>query len=244
MAKINYTTAEKELNDALQALYVKKLMDGQPSVSKRAVAFYGLDQGPRPTPQDSVIAELEAIEKEEKEFERLEAERIQKAKQAIQKDKEAILEGLQAHSELNVEEHPPEATLQTKEPVAQEIPVQEAAPPAISAPESFPTIDDTIPLLPPILLLRRLILWMRQKRVADVYKLIATTEEEVLALREKAPLSPQEEKRVVDILEKGRSVKERLLRKLGLGDDEKIVDQEYKNHKTKRFNKKDTWIPL
>jgi len=256
MAKINYNKVEKELNEALRAIYVQKLMRGEPSVSKRAVSFYGMDQGPNPKPQDSVMAELEAIEKEEAEFELLEAERIQRTQMAIQKDKEAVLEGLQAHMESGhlIEEGTEELALEEITPqkkIADQVTTEHKIDASTSSPlpskpeiQTFPIIDETTSPLPPLFLLRRLILWMRKKRVVDVYKLLGTTEEEIIAIRKKEKLTPQDEMRILEILKKGKLIKEKLLKKLGLENDKKIVAQEYKTQKNKRFNTKDTWLPL
>src|ERR1051325_4514038 len=51
-------------------MFVQKLMTGKETISSNAVAFYGLDSGPRPKPKDSVVEALQELENE------AEAERI------------------------------------------------------------------------------------------------------------------------------------------------------------------------
>lgn len=252
MAKINYNKVEQELNEALRKMYIKKLMQGESSVSKRAVSYYGMDSGPRPKPQDAVIEELAAIEKEEKEFERKEIERMKQALAAQQKEKEEILGGLQSYAKEGVsleqqgedliEEQTKKFEGEAKELSGPDVP--QAPPTAVQEIEQIPTIDETESPLPPLLLVRRLILWMKKKRLVDLYKLLGTSEEEVAALKLKETVTPEEEKRILEILQQGKTVKTKILKKLGLEDNQKIVDKEYKKQKTKRFNIKDNWLPM
>ena len=243
MAKINYNKVENEINQALRAMYTKKLLKGESIVSKRAVSFYNMDTGPHPKPRDAVVDELEAIEREEAEQERLEQEQKREAALRIQQEREAVLEGLQAHASENEEVEKETLIEETKE----ETPPQEeiiTAPPVIKERENVPTLEDSLVAIPPFLILRRLILWMKKRQVADLYKLLGTTEEEINVFKSKTSLTPQEEKRVVDILEKGKEVKKKLLKKLGLDQDQNIVDKEYKKQKDKKLNIRDTWLPL
>ena len=254
MAKINYTKVEQELNEALRVMYTKKLMQGEPSVSQRAVSYYGMDSGERPKPRDAVVDELEAIE-EEAEFLRQEIERMRKVKMMAQKGKEGVLGGLQAFAENGVIlDEEGEHLEYGPAPMADKAPAQEQKPdikgqadekgPSQPVKEDIPTIDEAASKLPPLLLIRRLILWMRKKRVVDLYRLLGTSEEEMVALRDKEKLTPKDEERVKELLEKGKQLKVKLMKKLGLEDDQKIVSKEYKKNKTKRFNVKDTWLPM
>src|SRR5689334_11838692 len=65
MAKIDFTKVEQQLALGIHAIFVKDLMAGKPTVSGERVAFYGLDEGARPKPIDTVIQGLKELEFEE-----------------------------------------------------------------------------------------------------------------------------------------------------------------------------------
>jgi predicted outer membrane protein len=98
--------------------------------------------------------------------------------------------------------------------------------------------------VPPLYILRKHLLWFIRKRVANIYKLLGTTKEEVITLRKKKNLTPEESKRVDEILKKAQEINQRLMKKLGIDTDEALIEKEVQKHKTKRFNIRESWLPL
>jgi hypothetical protein len=98
--------------------------------------------------------------------------------------------------------------------------------------------------VPPLYVLRKHLLWFIRKRVANIYKLLGTTKEEIIALRKKKELSPEEQKRIDEILGKAVEINKRLMKKLGMDTDEALIEKEVQKHKTKRFNIRESWLPL
>lgn len=96
----------------------------------------------------------------------------------------------------------------------------------------------------PVYILRKHLLWFIRKRVANIYKLLGTTKEEVIAFRKKNELTAEDYARVGEILAKAQEINQRLMKKLGLDTDDALVESEIKKHKTKRFNIRDSWLPL
>lgn len=96
----------------------------------------------------------------------------------------------------------------------------------------------------PVYILRKHLLWFIRKRVANIYKLLGTTKEEVIAFRKKTELTPDDYTRVGEILTKANEINQRLMKKLGIDTDDALIEQEIKKHKTKRFNIRDSWLPL
>ncbi|MBS0655013.1 MAG: hypothetical protein JSR46_04490, partial [Verrucomicrobia bacterium] len=111
--------------------------------------------------------------------------------------------------------------------------------------ESFASFsDEDMANIPPVFILRRRIRWFIRKRVANIYKLLGTTKEEVSALRKKAELTADELKRVNDLLIRSTEINVLLNKKLGLDSNEALIDLEKKKHLTKRFNIRESWLPL
>ncbi len=96
----------------------------------------------------------------------------------------------------------------------------------------------------PVYILRKHLLWFIRKRVANIYKLLGTTKEEVLEFRKKKELSSEDYKRVGEILTKAQEINQRLMKKLGIDTDDALVQKEVLKHKTKRFNIRESWLPL
>lgn len=96
----------------------------------------------------------------------------------------------------------------------------------------------------PMYKLRKHLLWFIRKRVANIYKLLGTTKEEVIALRKKKDPTKEDYVRIEEILTKAREINQRLLKKLGLDTDEALIEKEIKRHKAKRFNIRESWLPL
>lgn len=108
--------------------------------------------------------------------------------------------------------------------------------------------EDAIPqdkyVVSPVYILRKHLLWFIRKRVANIYKLLGTTKEEVIAFRKKNELTQEDYTRVGEILTKANEINQRLMKKLGIDTDDALVEKEVKKHKTKRFNIRDSWLPL
>ncbi len=120
-------------------------------------------------------------------------------------------------------------------------------PPPVTSPDEEKAeadVPDEEEAVPPLFILRKHLMWFIRKRVANIYKLLNTTKEEVIALRKKKELSPEEKKRVQEILAKALDINQRLMKKLGLDSDEALIQTEIKKHKTKQFNIRETWLPL
>ncbi|MCE5293829.1 MAG: hypothetical protein LLF94_04370 [Chlamydiales bacterium] len=105
-------------------------------------------------------------------------------------------------------------------------------------------VPDDAYTVAPLYILRKHLLWFIRKRVANIYKLLGTTKEEIIALRKKEVLSHDDNKRVDEILTKAKEINGRLMKKLGIDTDEALVEKEVIKHKTKRFNIRDSWLPL
>jgi hypothetical protein len=193
MAKIDFTKVEQQLSIGIHTIFVKDVLEGKSTVSSHAVAYYGLDQGKRPVPRDSVI------------------------------------EGLK---ELEIDT--------SKEPQ----PVKEKVLTSIPTTEKVPVSEDTEEPLSALFLIDQHLRWFRKKKVKDVFTFLGTTEEELQSLREKEKLSTAEQKRTEEILAKAKQAKTIVVKKLGLQEDEILVEKERKKHITKRFNIRETWLPL
>lgn len=109
-------------------------------------------------------------------------------------------------------------------------------------PEPLPEQEHTP--ISPMYVLRKHLLWFIRRRVANIYKLLGTTKEEIIALRRKKTLSDEDLKRVNELLVKAQDINQRLLKRLGLETNEALIEREKKKHVTRRFNIRDTWIPL
>ncbi|MDB6081782.1 MAG: hypothetical protein JWO53_1054 [Chlamydiia bacterium] len=212
MAKIDFTKVEEKLAAAVRSMFIKKVKEGKPTVSRGMASYYAIDTGPRPKPIDPVIQALQELEEEGK--------RAAIAQPATQEESgESISESI--------------ASLQ-KSSVG---PVQ---PPALEEISLHPTASPPTPLF----LLRKHLLWFKRKKVKDSYGLVGTSEEEIKELRKKGTLTKEELQHIEQLLAKASDVKVKLIKKLGLEDDSTLVEKERKKHITKRFNIKETWLPL
>lgn len=169
---------------------------------------------PKPNKQDAVVEALNEWR----------AEVIETEREAV-----AAKEGAQAEgaAPLIGDFLPP--TIQTKEAENQE-------------PEPIPEQEPFF--ISPLYILRKHLLWFIRRRVANIYKLLGTTKEEIVDLRRKKTLSDEELKRVNELLVKAKDINQRLLKRLGLETSEAIIEREKKKHVTRRFNIRDSWIPL
>ena len=85
---------------------------------------------------------------------------------------------------------------------------------------------------------------MRQKRVGRLNAKIGTTKTEVDELIHKESLTPEEMKRLEEIVEKTHQVKIEAMKELGLETDEVVVEKQRKKQITKRFNIREDWLPM
>jgi len=169
---------------------------------------------PKPNPQDTVIEALDEWRTEVVETER---------EQQAAKEGKAAEEG--------------------------EVMIGDFLPPTVAAKEAESIEPEPIPpeepvFISPLYILRKHLLWFIRRRVANIYKLLGTTKEEIIDLRRKKSLSQEEAKRVNELLVKAQDVNRRLLKRLGLETDEAIIAKEQRKNTTRRFNIRDSWIPL
>lgn len=238
MAKVDFVKVEEKLSLALHSMFVKKLIAGESTVSTRAVEFYRMDDGPRPKPIDTVEIGMQELEKEAKEIE-MEARLAEEAKlhEALKK----------APQKIGTSQLFQEKKSKDKEPIQKE-PTQEAAKLVIQtlilSPEKVTTIEDT--LVPPthLFLLNKQLAWFKKKKIKDIYTQLTTTKKEITDLEAKKILTDDDQKRILEILEKSKKLKEELLQKLGVGNDDALIEKERKKHINKRFNVKESWLPL
>jgi hypothetical protein len=171
-------------------------------------------QRSKPGPQDSVIECLVDIRSEEEE--------------EAKKEQELAFGTL------------PEKATQAEPEISQE----EQSTPFVPPPEEPMMADEEKPTIAPIFILRNRIRWFIKKRVTNVYQLLGTTKEEVSALRRKTTLSDSEQARITELIAKSSELHQLLNKKLGVGDNEALIASEKKKHRTKRFNVRETWLPL
>jgi hypothetical protein len=139
--------------------------------------------------------------------------------------------------EVQEEEKEEDTTTQPKEP-------EEIAPSPQASIQSIPIEAEATPEIPPLFILRKRLLWFIRNHVVNIYKLLGTTKEEIIALRKKSPLTPEDDKRIQELLVKSTEINQRLMKKLGIDSDDALIESEKKRHLTKRFNIRETWLPL
>lgn len=237
MTKIDFLKVEVELSKAVHTMFVKDIMDQKPTLSKAFVEFFRLNDAPRPKPIDPVIQGLDDLVAESQQDERKTA--LFKSKES--RKQELISQGIvPKEAEEIIEEEIEEDLRKEREKSFSTTP----QPTSVTLPEKVPTKEDVEKPVHPIVLLKRHILWMRKKKIEKIYESIGITEEEFKELRQKEIFTPQEERRIVELLEKAKAFKQQVIEKLGLQDDEKVIEAQRKKHINKRFNVKESWLPL
>jgi len=234
MVKIDFEKVEKNIGDAQHNWFIKKLASQQPSSYPRASAYFGLDVA-KPGPQDSVIGaivdwrqdllEEEIEQKKQKQAKALEVPELAHTAETLAIEKESK----ETPITIDTEELVKEEVIETGKPQVQEEPMFQDAP---------------SPTVAPIYILRKRLLWFARKRVTNIYKLLGTTKEEVITLRKKKNRTAEDDKRIDELLQKSHEINERLRKKLGFSTDEDLIEKEKKRHITKRFNIRETWLPL
>jgi hypothetical protein len=250
MAKINYSKAERELHEALQRMRVQNLAEGKSVTSKRAEEFYGLgDESPRPVPEESVskllreeAATEEATEKKRQETlarrqaaeaagEPLPPEEPPLEEEIEEFDEEAFFSQVRGGASYDV--------IKASKPQSQRLP-KPSAPPPSKVPPSDVYFEPTAPLY----ILRQHILWLKRKHCDNRYELLGTTREEVSAFRTARRLTDKQIMRIKEINVHADEVKAAIMAQLGMKTEEKLIEKQKQKHKTKRFNVKETWLPL
>ena len=196
MAKIKFEHAEKNMGDAMHYWFIKKISSGKSSAYPRAAAYLGMGQT-KPGPEDSVIGAINEWRED------LLDEALEREEELQQKEEETE-ELPREEIEIQKEE------IQEPEAVTEEIHLEETPTPMVS----------------PMYILRKRILWFIRKRVTNIYELLGTTKEEVVALRKKKDKTPEDEKKIQELLDKSHEINERLLQRLGIKTDDDLIEKE------------------
>jgi hypothetical protein len=252
MAKVDYTKAEKNLEAILQADRMKKLQEGKTITSSRAMDYYGLSEdAARPTPEEPVerlIREMAAKEEREpkeepsaeNEKKPAEPDQIEEASSPHQEPKnEPIIEEEEGEDIGTISSTPTADVLSKTKTQSSRAPKRQALPPKKTLPS-----EKFLEPLSPLITLRKHLLWFKQQHFDDRYERIGTTKEEVFTFRRAAKLTPEQTQRVIELNHKAEKIKAELLKTKGSESDEDMIEREKKRHKTKRFNVRETWLPL
>lgn len=261
MGKIDYSKAEREMHDALQRMRVKELAEGKSVTSQRAADYYGLAQNtPRPTPEEPVAklvreeaARLESTQKRKKE-EEIEAKKLaeERAKAPQVGTSPVPQQPLPMKQPPKLSAEPPEEEefeVVKRTPqydVLRKARRQSVRPPKFTAPPPPDVLpSDTFREQPsPLIVLRQHILWLKRRHREDRYEVLGTTRAEVMAFRTAQRLTEAQIKRIKEINVRAEEVKAGILASEGIKTEEANVEAQQKKSKEKRFNVKDTWLPL
>ena len=94
----------------------------------------------------------------------------------------------------------------------------------------------------PLYVLRQHVLWLKRHHKDNRYELLGTTRSEIMALRTAQRLSEEQLVRIKEINARAEEIRAEIL--ASKGSDEGEIEDQKKKQKTKRFNVKDTWLPL
>jgi hypothetical protein len=260
MGKIDYSKAEREMHDALQRMRVKALAEGKSITSQRAADYYGLAQEtPRPTPEEPVAklvreeaATFESSQKRKKEEESSRKLAEEKAKAAPEGMTPAPQQPPPRKQPVKQSAEPPEeeefeVVKQTpKYDVLRRARKQSARPPKFIAPPPPDVLpSDSFREQPsPLIVLRQHVLWLKRRHREDRYEILGTTRAEVMAFRTAQRLTEVQIKRIKEINVRAEEVKAEIRASEGIKTEESGVEAQKKKSKEKRFNVKDTWLPL
>lgn len=245
MGKIDYSKAEREMHEALQRMRVKNLAEGKSVTSKRASEYYGLEeQAPRPTPEEPVAKLLreEAAKEEVEEKKRLEQKDQPSPSETGQEQPSPISTEAEEEEEIPFEiiRRPPVYDVMRKARGQSRRPPKAIAAPPPEVPPSDKFLEPSSHLY----ILRQHILWLKRKHFDNRYELLGTTREEVMAFRHAKRLSDEQVQRIKELNYRAEEVKAGILAESGVKTEEMLIQQQKQKHKTKRFNVKDTWLPL
>lgn len=230
MVKFNFELVEQTLGKAIHYSFVRKLVLGEPVAYPRAVSFFGVAT-PKPDFQDSVILALADWQEEVQE--KVEEERQKEGQEEL----------------LKAEEQDQKASIKSKDKLSTKAP-SIAATTGVEYASLTQTVQNLnfnipdVPVVPPLYILRKRLLWFIKHRIANIYKLLGTTKEEIVELRKKRTRTQADDARIQELLDKSSEINQRLMKKLGLDTDEALIEKEKARHIRKRFNIKETWVPL
>lgn len=233
MAKIDYTKVEREIQRVQEALQKRQLIEGKPIISSRAQSYYGVDNEPRPVPEEAV-EKLLNDEKEE--------EKLQKTGEAPYLVESSLPEiGAPTLDESGAISSTPKDESLFQYPKTKRKPPQRP----IHNVNLELTSDKIAEKISPLYVLRQHILWMKRQHIDKRYELIGTSREEIATFRAKERIQDQDLVRINELIKKAtyvRSVWEK--KKLGAASLEELIDIMKKRSKNKRFNIRDKWLPL
>ncbi len=228
MAKTDYSKAEKEIGDSVQKMRIQSLVEGKTINSQRSKEYYGLEgEDLRPEAQDPVLIMLsEEAEKEERES------KGQLSEEETADDEDAFFNATSAQALLN--------DVMTKvRPQSARFPKRPTPKFADIAPS-----ERYLERASALYTLRQHVLWLKRRHIDNRYELLGATLNEVLTYRTASKLTDVELKRIKELNVRAEKVISGMLKKENMGSDQEIIDSQIKKHKTKRFNVKDSWIPL
>ncbi len=217
--KIDYSKAEKQFDEALTKMQIEQLSQGKPLTSSRAEEYFGLNEQERPLSEDPVEKLIE------EEF----------------SDKQTTPESVESGANDREVETQIEAQIDTLEKAS-----PRRSPPQKAILPDKPVITKEMVEKPPseLLVLRRHIFWMKQQGIKDRYEQLGTSLQEVLSLRKKERMTDEEKLRVQSLKRKAEELRQKIIEKQGKSNNETLVEQEIKRHRTKRHNVREKWLPL
>ena len=74
--------------------------------------------------------------------------------------------------------------------------------------------------------------------------MLGTTREEIMAFRRTKRLSEEQTSRIKELNARAEEVKAGIMAEEGMKTEDKQIEKQKIKHKTKRFNVKETWLPL
>lgn len=230
MGNVDYSKAEKEVEKAVQRERVKNLIEGKPITSSGAIRYFALEEDtPRPPPPDHVeklMSETAAVEEEAPPEEKL-------PEGTPEEDEET-------EEEFEIIEKIPEVdTLKKARKQSPRLPKRRPVPS-----KALPPAEKFVEKTSPLFILRQHILWLKRLHFDDRYEKLGTTKEEVFAFRRARRLSEADLKRIKELNMRAEKLKKDLLEEKEIASVEEAIEKEKKRHKTKRFNTRETWIPL
>ena len=231
MAKIDYSKAEHEFEQAVRQMRIKDLAEGKPAPTERASSFFGLEEEtPRPVTEETVgkLLSQEAAAEEQRATTPPSPQPEEKREEI---EEEPLIFPLENTPETDVLYRARKQSKRVPKPL-QPLPVP------VKPGDQF--FEESSPLL----VLRKHLLWLKRQHIDNRYELLGTTIEEVFVFRNADRLTPEQIHRIKQINERADEVKSQLLIKLGSETDETLIEKEKKHQKQKRFNVKDTWIQL
>ena len=237
MGKINYSKAEREMLDALQRMQVRNLAEGKTITSRRAEEFYGIkDESPRPIPEEPVA---KLLREEAAEDEAAQNKSVSESVEGEVGPQMAKPSDDEVSSYDSTKRPPIYDVLKKTKPQSTRLPRSVAAPP----PE-IPSSDTFFEPTSRLYVLRQHILWLKRKHFDNRYELLGTTKDEVMSFRRANRLSQEQIARINEINAHAEEVKAGILAEQGMKTEETQIEHQKQKHKTKRFNIKETWLPL